>query len=353
MKKVFLMSVAVLAMTACTSTDVLDEGALEQTNAIGFQTLVNKGSRTNSVPMTNDNFTKFFVYGSYHAQNQELNKVTVFNGEDVTKQTSGAWTYNTLRYWLKDNIYQFYAYSNGNAAFAEGEGRANFGDGVLNLADVYVDEEHQKDLIFAKSDPIPAKETGNDKVAFDFEHILSKLNVKFVNNYPADYTLEISNVKLANFRNFSKYNGTTQSWDTPVRKPTETSVHELPLYFVAAEGSTTLRQTVTLKNSETVTGTSDFTEWGYVLPFAYQSKNIDILFDLKVTNPLGEEIVAKTIKGQWQPIWLKGTAYAYTVKLTGGETGLQPIEFTVNAWEDEDDGWGAPANGSFIEFNPN
>ena len=43
MKKVLLFSAAILALSSCSNTDVLEEGNIQQTNAIGFQTLVNKG----------------------------------------------------------------------------------------------------------------------------------------------------------------------------------------------------------------------------------------------------------------------------------------------------------------------
>lgn len=55
MKKVLLFSAAILALSSCSNTDVLEEGNIQQTNAIGFQTLVNKESRA----ITVDNFDQF------------------------------------------------------------------------------------------------------------------------------------------------------------------------------------------------------------------------------------------------------------------------------------------------------
>lgn len=60
MKKVLLFSAAMLALSSCSNTDVLEEGNIQQTNAIGFQTLVNKESRA----LTNTSFKKFWVYGT-------------------------------------------------------------------------------------------------------------------------------------------------------------------------------------------------------------------------------------------------------------------------------------------------
>ncbi|WP_290393129.1 fimbrillin family protein, partial [uncultured Muribaculum sp.] len=112
MKKVLLFSAAMLALSSCSNTDVLEEGNIQQTNAIGFQTLVNKESRA----LTNTSFKKFWVYGTYHKASQDANKVIVFDGVNVLKGnteqgTSTGWGYSGTRYWIDGAIYNFYAYS--------------------------------------------------------------------------------------------------------------------------------------------------------------------------------------------------------------------------------------------------
>ena len=53
---IFCVAVA-LSMTACTSTDLIEEG-LESGAAIGFSTNITRA-------LANDNFNKFMVYGGY------------------------------------------------------------------------------------------------------------------------------------------------------------------------------------------------------------------------------------------------------------------------------------------------
>lgn len=333
-----LLAVAALAMTACSKSETEGVAPAAQTKAIGFESLVTKGSRA----LVNDNFTKFQVYGTYHALNQENNKVVVFNNIAVTKTAEG-WGYTTPRYWIKDALYNFYAYSCDNDVIPAGKGNANFSqaDGyALNIADYISDGSNQKDLVFARSAvDIVGKESGNTAVAFSFKHILAKLNVKFVHNYPADYKLEVSKVQIKQVRNIGKYNGKEGLWSNVNCTVAVADVPEIDLQF--ADGAVA---TLAQPDENAVT------TWGYVIPFPYTSANVVISFDLKITNPLGETIFDNLIEGKWQPTWEQGYGYAYTVTLTGQETGLEPIEFTVNEW-DANDGW-TSGNGQSITFNP-
>lgn len=351
MKKVLLFSAAMLALSSCSNTDVLEEGNIQQTNAIGFQTLVNKESRA----LTNASFGKFWVYGTYHKAGQALDKVIVFDGVDVIKGntdqgTETGWGYTGTRYWIDGAVYNFYAYSCDNNPLTD-YGRANLDEStkVLNIAEFVCDDSHQDDLVFAKSEDITGKTTGNSPVKFSFKHILSKLNVTFVNNYPEDYKLTISAVKVSNVRNKGKFYGASEKWGTgdEVDRYPDGSKPVVSLDLLngdATDGS------VVLKNTATEKETKESTEWGYVIPYTYASNNVDILFNLKVENPLGDVIVNKAIKGNWQPTWTPGYSYAYTITLTGGESGLDPIKFGVEDW-DEKDGWTA-GTAPTITFSP-
>lgn len=358
MKKVLLFSAAILALSSCSNTDVLEEGNIQQTNAIGFQTLVNKESRA----LSNGSFNDFYVYGSYYKSGNENNKIAIFNGERVTKGgtqqdtetgTNTGWGYVGTRYWINGAMYKFYGYScenrevgkvtvNGNDVTT----RANYIDGEFNLVDYISDKNHQHDLVFASSNLIEGKETGNQPVSFSFKHILSKLRVNFVNKYPAGYTLTISNVKVSNIRNKGKFYGSidTPSWGNETEVDREGTTPELGLKF----GD---NASVELRNVEGGDQINAQTGWGYVIPFAYKSANVDIVFDLKVVGPLGgDPIIDRRIAGQWRPTWEQSIGYSYKVTLTGGESGLEPIKFGVEPW-DADDGWGS-ADGQEITFSP-
>lgn len=114
----------------------------------------------------------------------------------------------------------------------------------LNIAEFICDDHHQHDLVFAKATDIAGKATGNEAVKFSFKHILSKLNVTFVNEYPADYELTISDVKVSNVRNKGKFLGESEEWNKAdvVRYPEITSTPVVSLNLKnATDGSITLK----------------------------------------------------------------------------------------------------------------
>lgn len=170
MKKVLLFSAAILALSSCSNTDVLEEGNIQQTNAIGFQTLVNKESRA----ITVDNFDQFLVYGSYKVAGSEVS-MQLFNGVPVTK-SGNSWTYTDTRYWIEGGTYTFSAYAVDDDALPSGA-NANFRDSkYLNITNFRCDESVQKDLVYARIASYgPALATGNPVQSLNFKHVLARI----------------------------------------------------------------------------------------------------------------------------------------------------------------------------------
>lgn len=318
-KSCFALMTAAIALSSCTNTDVIDESGYNATSAIGFNTLVSKNARA----IENTNFTKFFVFGTYK-QLTASQLITVFNGTEVTK-TDNVWGYDDLRFWVPGAQYTFAAYGVDNDALPEGC-RANLGanDGVLNLNGFLSDGNNQRDLVYAKTTTITGKESNNDVVSFDFKHILSKLNFVFKSGFPAGFDVKVSNVRLHNVRNIGNFMGKDLVWEEVSRKP-ENNVPDIkPTYeqnIVSAVNGTEEEKTIT-------------SEWVYVIPFSYEAKNVDILFDIDVTNA-GQPVLGKNnLKGTWAPKWEKNNSYTYTITINGDAAGLEPIEFagTVSEW---------------------
>lgn len=314
-KSLIIFAAAALAMTACTTTKDIDYGVAQASKQVSFTSHVNKNTRA----LTNDNFSQFNVFGSY-TTSTSTTPVQVFNSVAVTKSGTD-WTYSEApRYWIKDAAYTFYAYSKENGT----TGTSRFQGAELTLEDYIVDAtaDNQKDLVFASAKNIVGKESGNEKVAFDFKHILSKIRFTFTSNFPAGYKVAVDQVEVRNFRDKGTFTASTAEWSAQSRTNTAELADQMikiSVPFAAAD-----------VNKELAPQEEVVTQDVYMLPFAYTQPNVRLYFRLTITNANNEIVSQKVNYGAFKPTWLKGTAYNYKVTLTGAEAGLEKIEFTTS-----------------------
>lgn len=330
-KTLFMLAVASLAMTACTNTEEVEQGFAQTSKQIGFVSHVNKNTRA----LINDNFEQFSVFGSYTKGTSTI-PVQIFNKTVVTKGENG-WNYtDEARYWIQDATYTFYAYSKKNGV----TNTTRFEGASLTLDGYVVDgtEANQKDLVFAEAKNIIGKESGNEKVPFDFKHILSKIAFNFTSNFPKDYTVTVDQVLIRNMRDKGTFTASTGTWGGQFRSTGDDIENPDDMLTI----------NVTTPDNTLAKDESIETGFIYVLPFAYQSPNVRLYFRLTIINGLGEKVSQKVNFGAFKPTWEKGKAYRYNVTLTGEEAGLEKIEFTT----DKDmnlDGWETGTDN--IEFN--
>lgn len=318
-----------MAMTGCVKTEVEGTASDVQNGKIGFATLVNKGSR---VALDNTSIQKFWVYGSYTKNSSQL--IQIFNGEEVTKGSEiaegnkSAWTYTgNPRYWIEGANFNFYAYSNGNRMLTTEAGRANYTNGVLNIADYRADGDHQDDLVFASKAAVGKPKGQNNVVGFEFKHLLSRLRFNFTYAFPEGYEVTISKARISYIRNKGKYNGggANPGWEEPTREG------DTPVIGMTFDGA----QTTVVSNTEKEAHSQNI----YVIPFKYTSANVDLLFTIDVAYD-GVAIFSRDVKGQWAPQWEMGKSYAYNVSISGTDAGLEKIEFSADkVGEDGGDGW--------------
>ncbi|MDE6007318.1 MAG: fimbrillin family protein, partial [Muribaculaceae bacterium] len=215
-KHLFLLSLSAIALAGCTSTDVIEEGV--QSNAIGFTNSIAKPSRSiddaKDGDLTTETLDDIYVYGYYTMSNQQATAVQVFDGTEVSKNSNGVWTYTNTRYWVPNAKYFFYAYSCGDTQLKNTFGTptlaiANDNTRVLRFSNYTCDNSHQHDLIYAFNEGIigqsPTSETPNSKVNFQFKHILTKINARFISEFDATYKVIVSNVRVVNIRNMGNY----------------------------------------------------------------------------------------------------------------------------------------------------
>lgn len=179
-KSIFLLGVAVAAMTSCSNDKLLDQAEPIQ-RAIGFDSFVNK--TTKAVTATDASITKFYAFGYYTASNEETDETPIFkNGNAygniaVTKPASGVvWDYTNTEYWTK-NYYHFAGYANGNNAESL---TAEFTEHKLTITDYIVNDAN--DLV---ADVLEIDNTlfqsYDQPVTYDFKHLLSKIEFKVIN----------------------------------------------------------------------------------------------------------------------------------------------------------------------------
>lgn len=333
-KSLIILAAAALAMAACTTTKDIDYGVAQASKQVSFTSHVNKNTRA----LSNDNFSQFNVFGSYTTATSTT-PTQVFNDIAVTKNGTD-WTYSgDARYWIKDATYTFYAYSKENGK----TGTSRFNAAELTLEDYTVDaaSENQKDLVFASAPNITGKESGNDKVAFDFKHILSKIRFKFTSDFPEGYKVKVNQVEVRNFRDKGTFTASTGEWTNQKRSvETEAAEQMLKISATFAEADTDKE----LERTQSV-ATQDI----YVLPFAYTQPNVRLYFQLTIINENGAVVSQKVNYGAFKPTWAKGTAYSYNVTLTGKEAGLEKIEFTTSDDMDLEGGWATGTDN--VEFN--
>ena len=187
-KQVLMMAALALALGGCSKTETTGSA---QGGTIGFA-----GSGVNNITkagdLTDENFTKFYVYGGYGTGANQ----SVFDGEEVTGTISGDWSYTNTRYWAVGN-WKFGAYST-NAP--EGGVTSDWNYDTELTLEVNSDNSHQGDLVYAEAtrNVTDVTSPGGD-VSLNFKHLLSKIQFKFtMGESVAAYTVKLTNFKVAN-----------------------------------------------------------------------------------------------------------------------------------------------------------
>lgn len=362
-KNLFSMALGILALSACTSSDIIDEGI--QSNAIGFENVVNKQTRAEGPVSTLDknNFNMFYVFGYYTKPGMENSAIQIFNSEEVKlDKSSGNWTYSNPRYWNPGGTYYFYAYSCGDlklnstfGTFAMDITETKTEDRALMINNYLCDYRHQHDLVYAENEGIVGKPkpesgtaTANPKVKFKFNHLLSKINAQFTSTFPAGYKIRISNVSVTNIRNYANYNpkATVKWYGQELRVLEDSRNPYINLYVPTGNGTGTDPQDDTLPLNTTEFGKPAVTtEVGFVIPFDYSKStggNVTLTFDIDVVRD-GAVVLQRNLRGNFNPNWQAGFGYTYNVEITGTDASLEAIAFEtetdpITGWSDTNGG---------------
>lgn len=194
MKKTIFAIIATAAMVACSNDEIISQAAPE---AIGFNNaFVDNSTRSANDPsFTNDDesiFEDFAVYG--FVENAVLFNGTRVSKEIVNNSLSSAWKYEGTQYWIAGADYNFSAVAPLTGADWTLESSSAAG---LELA--FTNNGGVQDVLYAQTQTIEGKASGNLAVALTFRHILSKVKFSFENAYNADNTtIRVSNIRITN-----------------------------------------------------------------------------------------------------------------------------------------------------------
>ena len=237
MKKIIFALFAVAAFAACNNehTVVTPKG-----EAIGFANAFVDGTTKAidpSITTTGDKGIKQFVVYGYtqgkDGNNAYLDPVCIFpgitvngavtsvdaDGESIENNaTAGWWTYDSVytQYWIEGNTYKFAAVVNGTDAATKASVTPDTTTGLP--ATIAYDVTTQNDLLYDVTSPITGQKSGNDDVAFTFDHLLSKAVFTFKNTTPEDpdtgnyYTVESIVIKGLGKTANCDVTGTTPDW---------------------------------------------------------------------------------------------------------------------------------------------
>ena len=205
MKKLFTILAVAAAVVACQKNETI---ALDNGEAIAFgNAFVENAVRATDPSYGAQALTAFNVWGTVDASNG--NPVAIFANDPVsgTVGVDSTWECTSkTQYWINGAKYNFAALVNA--------GTVGLGADLLP-ATVAFESNGSKDLLYAKSAEYTGKPTGeNVKVAFTFQHLLSKVYIKVTNNSVAanGYSFLVKNIRINAPKTAGSYDIATSKW---------------------------------------------------------------------------------------------------------------------------------------------
>ena len=209
MKKVLFALCAMATVASCSKSELLDvdQEAITFTNAF-----INNGTRaTDDFTIETHELFDFKVWATTQRPDSDeivpiLNEVVVCRPDLVSH-----WVYPTAntQYWIPGNTYQFAAAKNYKTVTTTTE------DGGVPATFTY-DAADQLDLIYAADTRVGLEAGANDKVAFTFDHLLSKayftVDTNQMSGNNTDYTYRVSNICINNAVKEATYTVANGGW---------------------------------------------------------------------------------------------------------------------------------------------
>lgn len=317
MKKV-LFAVFALAAVACNKAEIVEQTPAD---AITFESVfVDNATKSVYDPSFNNTkmFSDFTLYGFVEG-------ATLFNGTTVNKtivnsELTSDWKYEGTQYWIADAKYNF------SAVAPTTNGKWTYKSATKEGTSLSFVNDGKQDVLYAQTETITGKSTGNTAVGFTFRHILSKVKFTFENTYNATNTeLQVREIKI---------NNAYENADVALKAATTTWsawANNLELDFGNA-ARTAANATEAFGYRTAIESYNEL----LLIPANYNESNklnISFKYDIVVGGT-----VVRTFEMNPQVVveLLPGHSYDFKATITPGE----PIEFTVTSitdWTNENE----------------
>lgn len=309
-KSLFLLGVAVAALTSCTNNEVME---VAENRAIGFSSFVGNTTKAATEFIGSATSADIYVIGFYGENNGTLD-------QSVFKNELGS----TLYYWNEGKDYIFGAYADGKGGKFEGVG-FDATNSKLTFTDY---TPSTKDLVAAVSDRVQnVTAVSQGAVSLSFKHMLAQVGFTFNTQVGQEYTLAISNIQIEKAINkatgtYTK-SGDAIAWDGSVTDDGETSY--------AYTDITDLANGTTNSNSE----------YNLVIPQAVNG--IEVTFTASISgvgiDPAKTKDIKVVLPATSVSTWKAGYKYNYITTINADDITdeLKPIKFTVETiptWTD-------------------
>ena len=320
MKKVIIaaLSVGAMVLAGCTKTEVT---SISDSAYIGFDNAY-IGNPTKAVTEINkDNIQKFYVFGGTQAESD------LFENVEVTKVTNG-WDYLNHKEWEPTTEYKFAAYYNDASLTTPGNVSFDYTSGALTFTDFESSPNHQVDLLYDElTYTSKAEGVANEKMQFNFRHMLSIVKFTFKSGFGDGVTVTVSDMDFYGMN----AKGTVTPTDADVVWTSNTPISEgngFMLFSEANETNSAVAAKTAYDNCIVIPQTfSDNQTMVAKFTVTLTGEGLD---DVTTT----KEITAYLPADTWKP----GFRYNYVATISGQT--MNYIEFDaplVSDWDDEDD----------------
>lgn len=342
MKKFLFLAIAAAAMTSCSQDETLE---VAQKQAIQFgEIFVGKETRAIDPSHVATNIDEFNVWGTLTGKSN--NKVNLYVGAKVTRngaQNGQAFTCDKTEYWTPEASYVFAAVANHKDVIAT-NGLPETITFDYTTGDV--------DLLYTKSlnnvttdgSSNPTGGVNDSKIVnFTFDHLLSKLQFKFINDATSEkHIFKVKDIKIAGLPASGTYTvGSETPWVT-------TSTTNDAVSFGNATNATTANADaedilksntagITSNNARLVIPNNNTLTITFVKELYYdtdgngQTAETELIYS-DASKTEGDKFTSISLSSQ---TFAANGNYVLVVKLTSGNK----IEFTVQALND----WSAEA----------
>lgn len=310
-KSLFLLGVAVAALTSCTNNEVME---VAENRAIGFSSFVGNTTKAATEFTGSATSADIYVIGFYGENNGTLD-------QPVFKNELGS----TLYYWNESKDYIFGAYADGQGGKFDGV-EFDAANSKLTFTNY---TPSTKDLVAAVSNKIQnVTASSQGKVSLSFKHMLAQVGFTFNTQVGQEYTLAISNIQIEKAIKTATGTYTKSEDDAIVWNGSATG---------EGEASYAYTDIADLANGTT---NSNY-EYNLVIPQAVNG--IKVTFTASISgvgiNPAKTRNIEVVLPTTTISTWTAGNKYNYTTTINAEDITdeLKPIEFTVTeipAWTD-------------------